>query len=101
MLLSLVYVDGCLIRKQVPRKTRNRTDILFYEVSKTRRLRSLEDIKNYCKDNQIPFDSYIFDLVNPKDNQVLFLYLKILLTLLMVMTIIPFFFLIEFNNLHV
>ncbi|GFW22180.1 retrovirus-related Pol polyprotein from transposon TNT 1-94 [Trichonephila clavipes] len=44
----------------IPRADGSRNDIYFYEVGKSQRLRSCNEIKKYCKDRNLEFDENIF-----------------------------------------
>ena len=48
-------------RKPVTRKDGSRTEIFFYEEGKTKRLRSLKDIRKYCQENNLKFQPYLFN----------------------------------------
>ncbi|GFW78822.1 retrovirus-related Pol polyprotein from transposon TNT 1-94 [Trichonephila clavipes] len=47
-------------RVVVPRADGSGNDIYFYEVGKSQRLRSCNEIKKYCKDRNLEFDENIF-----------------------------------------
>ncbi|GFR11939.1 retrovirus-related Pol polyprotein from transposon TNT 1-94 [Trichonephila clavata] len=48
-------------RKLVPRPDGSRTDVYYYQEGCTKRLRTLKDIENNCKDHNLTFDSDIFN----------------------------------------
>ncbi|GFS92962.1 retrovirus-related Pol polyprotein from transposon TNT 1-94 [Trichonephila clavipes] len=57
---STVPVKTTWKRVVVPRADGSRNDIYFYEVGKSQRLRSCNEIKKYCKDRNLEFDENIF-----------------------------------------
>ncbi|GFU27522.1 retrovirus-related Pol polyprotein from transposon TNT 1-94 [Trichonephila clavipes] len=72
---STVPVKTTWKRVVIPRADGSRNDIYFYEVGKSQRLRSCNEIKKYCKDRNLEFDENIFSfkgkdtfegLVNPQ-----------------------------------
>lgn len=48
-------------RTAVPRPDGSRTDIYYYESGKGKRLRSLNEVENYCKQQNLVFHQEIFD----------------------------------------
>ncbi|GFY30254.1 retrovirus-related Pol polyprotein from transposon TNT 1-94 [Trichonephila clavipes] len=57
---STVPVKTTWKRVVIPRADGSRNDIYFYEVGKSQRLRSCNEIKKYCKDRNLKFDENIF-----------------------------------------
>ncbi|GFW17191.1 CCHC-type domain-containing protein [Trichonephila clavipes] len=57
---STVPVKTTWKRVVIPRADGSRNDIYFYEVGKSQRLRSCNEIKKYCKDRNLEFDENIF-----------------------------------------
>ncbi|GFY10628.1 hypothetical protein TNCV_2194491 [Trichonephila clavipes] len=58
--ISTVPVKTTRKRVVVTRADGSRNDIYFYEVGKSQRLRSCNEIKKYCKDRNLEFDENIF-----------------------------------------
>ncbi|GBM14113.1 Retrovirus-related Pol polyprotein from transposon TNT 1-94 [Araneus ventricosus] len=58
---------GIWLRKPVMRSDKSRRDIYFYEQGNNRRLRSLNDVKTFCLENNILFEPNLFDFSGNND----------------------------------
>ncbi|CAL1267449.1 unnamed protein product, partial [Larinioides sclopetarius] len=49
------------IRKAVPRKNSNRTDVYYYVSGQKTRFRSINEVKQYCEDHQLEYNPNLFN----------------------------------------